>query len=235
MPAGPAATLKVSSHMQAKAVFFDLDGTLLDSLEDLADTTNTALEAHGFPARPVGEYRYFVGDGIRNMLRRAAPPGTDESAIDRLVARARQEYGLHWARKTALYDGIGPMLARLRRKNVPLAVLSNKPHDFCLAMTAHFFPDAPFAVVAGSPPDGRAKPEPEMALRLARTMNLDPAEVLFMGDTRTDMDTAVNAGMVPVGVLWGFRPESELRAHGAQALLRNPSDLFGIPQVCGAW
>ncbi len=208
------------------AFIFDLDGTLLNSLDDLADTANDALEAGGFPRRAVAEFRYFVGDGIENMLRRAAPEGTDAATVAGLVERTRAEYALHWARKTRPYEGIMPMLARLRERGIALAVLSNKPHDFTLDVTAYFFPDVPFAAVQGSPPGGKAKPDPALALQVAAQIGLAPADVFFMGDTRTDMDTATAAGMTPVGVLWGFRPQSELVAHGARILLEKPDDLF---------
>ncbi len=212
--------------LNASAVIFDLDGTLIDSLDDLADTANDALAAKGFPTHPVDPYRYFVGDGIENLLRRAAPAGTDETIITELVAHARREYGKHWARKTRAYDGIAAMLEKLAARNIALAVLSNKPHDFTLAVVSHFFPNTRFAAVLGSPPGGKAKPDPALALNIAKGIGASPQDVLFMGDTRTDMDTAVAANMVPVGVLWGFRPESELLEHGARIILRRPLDLF---------
>ncbi len=212
--------------LYAAAVIFDLDGTLIDSLDDLADTTNAALAAKGFPTHAVDPYRYFVGDGIENMLRRAAPAGTSETVIQELVVYAKEEYGKHWARKTRIYDGVMPMLERLAARNIPLAVLSNKPHDFTQAVVRHFFPDTRFFAVQGSPLGGKAKPDPTLALQIAQNLGVSPKSVLFMGDTRTDMATAAAAGMVPVGALWGFRPESELIENGAQILLRNPLALF---------
>ena len=208
------------------AIFFDLDGTLLDSIDDVADTTNAALAAQGFPTHPAKAYCFFIGDGIENMLRRAAPEGTDEVMIMHLVDQARAAYDKQWANKTTPYDGILPMLDKLQALPVTLAVLSNKPHDFTVAMIEHFFPHVPFAKVQGSPKGSKAKPDPTLALQMAKDLNVTPEQVLFMGDSRTDMDTAVAAGMLPAGALWGFRPESELVAHGAQVLLAEPEDVF---------
>lgn len=211
---------------QVSAVIFDLDGTLIDSLEDLGDSMNTALAAHGFPVHPLEPYNYFVGDGMETLVRRAAPEGTADDALAALFARVKEEYGKNWAAKTRPYDGINAMLERLVSLDVPLAVLSNKPHVFTEEVVAHFFPATPFRVVRGSPAGGRAKPEPDMALAVAGTLGLAPDRIAVMGDTRTDMDTAVNAGMLPIGVLWGFRPEKELLSHGAKVILAKPDELF---------
>ncbi len=212
--------------LPCSAVVFDLDGTLINSLDDLADTTNDALRAFGLPPHPVDPYRYFVGDGIETMVRRAAPPGTDEELITQITERAKQEYSANWSRKTCQYEGIADMLAGLRERNIPLMVLTNKRHDFTLEVMAHFFPDTPFARIQGSPPGGTAKPDPSLALAMAEEMGLTPDSIMFMGDTRVDMNTATNAGMIPVGALWGFRPKSELVEHGAKVLLEKPMDLF---------
>ena len=212
--------------LPAKAVFFDLDGTLIDSLDDLADTTNDVLAGHGLPTHPVQEYRYFVGDGIHTMLQRTVPTGTDPAVVDALVVLAKVEYGQHWARKTRNYAGIAPMLEQLQVKGVQLAVLSNKLQEFTTMVVSHFFPHQPFVLVKGSPEGGKAKPDPAMALAMAQELGLRPQEVLFMGDTRVDMETATAAGMVPVGVLWGFRPKEELLAHGARYLLEQPQDVL---------
>lgn len=209
-----------------RAVIFDLDGTLVDSLEDIADTANDALIARGFPPHPVEAYRYFVGDGIQNMVRRASPAGTDEATINALVAEAHAAYGAGWNRKTRPYEGIEAMLRELEGRGIALAVLSNKLHEFTQEVVTHFFPRTPFMAVQGSPRGSRAKPDPTLALRIAGELGVEPGQTMFMGDTRTDMDTATAAGMVPAGVLWGFRPERELLDHGARLLLRNPGEVF---------
>lgn len=209
----------------ASAAIFDLDGTLIDSLEDLADAGNRTLSARSMPTHPVEPYKYFVGDGMENLMRRAAPEGTPEDVIADMVAEIKREYGANWAKKTRPYAGVRDMLAGLAADGVPMAVLSNKPHEFTEEVVKHFFPEAPFAVIQGSPLGGKAKPDPTLALSVAATFGLRAGEIAFVGDSRTDMDTACNAGMIPVGVLWGFRPEQELLDHGAKVIIRNPLEL----------
>ncbi|MDR3073888.1 MAG: HAD family hydrolase [Deltaproteobacteria bacterium] len=208
------------------AVIFDLDGTLIASLEDIADAVNTALAAHALPTHPLEPYKRFVGDGMEMLARRASPRNTPEAVVASVYARVKEEYGRNWANKTRPYEGVPDMLARLAERGVPMAVLSNKPHEFTGEVVRHFFPDAPFAVAQGNPGGGKAKPDPALALSIAGKFSLAPSRIGFMGDSSTDMDTAVNAGMPPIGALWGFRPESELREHGARVLLAHPSELF---------
>lgn len=208
------------------AVIFDLDGTLIASLEDLADAVNAALTAYSLPVHPVAAYNYFVGDGMAVLVRRAVPEGTSDATAAAVLERVKEEYARNWAYKTRAYNGIDPMLEKLAAMDVPLAVLSNKPHRFTVEVVEHFFPGTPFRVVQGHPDTGPGKPDPALALAIAERLALEPARIGFMGDSRTDMDTAVNAGMLPIGVLWGFRPESELTRHGARVLLARPEALF---------
>ena len=208
------------------AVIFDLDGTLLASLEDLADSVNTVLDEFSFPTHPLEPYKYFVGDGMENLVRRAAPPDTPDTVLSAILSSVMREYGQHWARKSRPYDGIMPMLAELEARRIPMAVLSNKPHAFTVEVMDHFFADIRFTAIQGSPPGSKAKPDPALALAIAGQMRLAPEQVAFMGDTRTDMETANNAGMPPIGVLWGFRPERELLDHGAKVILARPEDFF---------
>ena len=210
------------------AVIFDLDGTLINSLDDLADCANAVLRERGFAPHPADAYRLFVGEGMETLMRRAAPEGADDDTVRRLTAGMRECYGRGWAGKTRPYDGIVPMLERLAALALPLAVLSNKPDDLTRETVRHFFPDTVFARVTGSPPGGRAKPDPALALSIAGELGLTPERVLFVGDSRTDMDTATAAGMFPAGALWGFRPAEELLAHGAKALLEKPERIYEL-------
>lgn len=212
--------------MNVKALVFDLDGTLLDTLEDLADAVNAALREAGFAEHPVDAYRYFVGDGMETMLRRAAPAGTGDDALADLVLGLRKTYAANWDAKTRPYPGIQAVLEKLARTELPFAVLSNKPQEFTELCVRRFFPGIAFTAVQGSPKGGKAKPDPTMALSLARSFGVLPAEVLFVGDSSVDMDTATAAGMIAAGALWGFRTRSELEAHGATVLLEKPEDIL---------
>lgn len=215
--------------MKGRAVLFDLDGTLLDTLADIADSMNAALAALGQPAHPVEAYRFFVGDGVEALVRRSAPAHSqDEAFVRRAVGLLRDEYGRRWDRKTRPYPGVPELLAALAGRGVPMAVLSNKPDDFTRMAVERFLPGTPFSAVRGMRPGGPKKPDPSAALDIARGIAVPPAEFVYVGDTDTDMRTARAAGMRPVGALWGFRPEEELRAHGAHGFVSEPRELLAF-------
>jgi len=213
-----------------RAVLFDLDGTLLDTLEDLADAVNAALAALGFPEHSVAAYRYFVGDGVETLMRRALPPAAaaDGSQLSRAVDLQRAEYRRRWHAKTRPYPGVPDLLGELERRGIRMAVLSNKPDAFVGEMVRHFFPAVRFEVARGARPGVAVKPDPGSALGIAAEMGVPAADFLYLGDTNTDMRTAIGAGMTPVGALWGFRTEEELRASGAEVLISRPADLVGL-------
>jgi phosphoglycolate phosphatase len=211
-----------------KAVVFDLDGTLLDTLDDLADCMNAALRELGLKDHPdVSHHKYFVGDGVRNYILRVLPEDkrADEELIARLSATYRRNYAAGWKVKTRPYDGVPQTLAELRRRGLRLAVLSNKPDEFSKATVAAFFEPGLFELVVGAGDDMPLKPDPAAALEIARRMGLAPADFLYVGDTATDMKTAVAAGMFPVGAMWGFRPAEELKGSGARVLIKRPGEL----------
>jgi phosphoglycolate phosphatase len=216
--------------MKKRAVLFDLDGTLLDTLQDLADAVNAALAALGFPSHPLEAYRYFVGDGVETLMRRALPAEAARDGV--LLARAvdlqRTEYRNRWHAKTRPYPGIPQMLAELERRLVRMAILSNKPDAFVDEMVRYFLPGVRFEVARGARPGVPVKPDPGSALQVAAEMGVRPAEVLYLGDTNTDMLTALGAGMKPVGALWGFRTERELRESGATELIARPMDFVDL-------
>jgi phosphoglycolate phosphatase len=210
-------------------VLFDLDGTLLDTLEDLADSTNRCLASLDLPGHPVQAYRYFVGDGLANLALRTLPPERrDEASVRALQELFNRDYRGHWADKTRPYDGIPGLLDALSARGLPMAILSNKPHAFAVEMAAHFLSSWKWAAVFGERGSHPRKPDPAAALEAGKAMGLPPGRVLYAGDTRTDMQTARNAGMFAVGVLWGFRPRAELEESGAQALVSRPLELLAF-------
>lgn len=215
--------------MNIRACIFDLDGTLLNTLEDLANAANASLAEAGHPTHPLDAYRTFVGDGVFNLFRRALPATLTETekdtAVADLVPRFERIYATCWHAITAPYPGIGELIAILRSRGLPLAILSNKPHPFTVEMVNHFFPRDTFTAVFGARPHVARKPAPAAALEVAALLGVTPAEVLFVGDSNTDMRTAANAGMPSAGCIWGFRGEAELRAAGATLLLQTPADL----------
>jgi phosphoglycolate phosphatase len=216
--------------MKYKAVLFDLDGTLLDTLEDLADSMNAVLASRGHPTHAVASYRYFVGDGVEELVRRTLPKalGNDEPEVRACMLAMRDEYGTRWNCKTRLYPGISELLDGLTEKAVLLTILSNKPHAFVQEIASHFFKRWHFIAAQGARPDVPRKPDPAAALQISRTTGVRPDGFLYLGDADTDMQTAVAAGMYPVGALWGFRPEAELREAGARSLAAHPTDVLGL-------
>lgn len=215
--------------MPFSAVIFDLDGTLLDTLQDIADSVNDTLAEYRLPQHTVSTIRYFVGDGARNLMARALPEDRrDKENIDKALRDYRSRYAQLWNVKTRPYEGIGYMLTALQNRKIKLAVLSNKPDEDTRKCVAEFFPNWRFDVVLGAREGVPLKPDPTAAIELARMLQLPPHSILFLGDTRMDIETASAAGMFPVGALWGFREREELERAGAKALIAHPIDLLKI-------
>jgi len=213
--------------MKYKAVIFDLDGTLLDTIDDLADSMNAALKRASLPVHDTDSYRYFVGTGIRNLVRKALPEElrTDDN-IKRYADAMAKEYGARWDKKTRPYDGIIDMINALSGAGARMAVLSNKPHQFTLKVVEKFLPAGCFEYVFGDREGVPKKPDPAGALEISGLMKIPPEYFLYVGDSDTDMLTAVSAGMYPVGVKWGFRKPDELIRAGAKTILENPRELL---------
>ena len=211
-----------------KAAIFDLDGTVLDTLEDLADSVNAVLHRHGWPVHPLEAYRWFVGDGLAVLVERALPEraAEDAASVDMVVAEFDQEYARRWNAKTRPYSGIPALLDRLVEDGLKLAVLSNKPHRFTRQCVTGFLGRWPWAVVMGHQDGKPKKPDPSGAHDAARLMRVRPVDCVYFGDTGVDMETARGAGMYAVGVLWGFRDEQELRGAGAHVVIRTPAEFF---------
>lgn len=213
--------------MPMQAILFDLDGTLLDTLVDLADAANRTLDRAGLPTHPVAAYRYFVGDGSRMLISRALPENhRDPARIDDYLARFKDDYGRNWKTATRPYPGIRQLLADLTRRNIPRAVVTNKPHRFAAECIRHFFPDTPFQTIRGQKNHLPRKPDPAPALEAADSLRVAPKECLFVGDSNVDMATAIAAGMAPVGVSWGFRSVEELIEAGASRIVSKPQDVL---------
>lgn len=213
--------------MSFKAVIFDLDGTLLDTLEDIADAANSVLTQFGFPTHPVDAYRYFVGDGVGKLIDRILPEEhRNEATLKKCLEAMREAYIRHLNIKTKPYDGIPDLLEKLKVKGLKLGVLSNKPDNLTQRCITEFFGSEMFDPVIGQREELPKKPDPAGALLIAREWKLGPSEILYVGDTATDMQTASSAGMYSVGVLWGFRTKEELVANGAKTVISHPMDLM---------
>lgn len=209
-----------------KCVLFDLDGTLVDSLADLANSMNRVLNRQGLPSHPTQAYRYFVGDGIIKLVQRALPAeAQQEDLIQDCARKMRQEYALHWADTTRPYPGIAELLDTLAGRGIEMAILSNKPDELTQEVVRTLLPQWDFAAVAGARETIPRKPDPAGALHIAKLLQREPADFLYLGDTNTDMQTARAARMFAIGALWGFRTAEELKENGAQALLSVPIEL----------
>jgi len=209
-----------------KAIIFDLDGTLLDSMADIADSMNMVLEKAGFPPHPVAAYRYFIGDGMDVLVKRALPEDRRRPENLKICLAAMQKvYSRNWAAKTRPYPGIASLLNRCEAIGLKMGILSNKPDDATQATVDHFLLPEIFAAVHGARPNIPKKPDPLGAELMAGQMGVEPEECIFMGDMPVDMQTAQAAGMYPVGALWGLRTSHELSEAGAKLLAVTPAAL----------
>ncbi|HAP31916.1 MAG TPA: HAD family hydrolase [Firmicutes bacterium] len=215
--------------MKGRAVIFDLDGTLLDTLQDIGEAMNTSLREHGFPEHPLDAYRYFVGEGVETLVRRALPEGQrGEALVAKLLEIMREEYGRRWHDHSLPFPGVPEMLDRLESRGLPKAVFSNKPHVFTVEMVEEMLGDWSFIAVRGILPGTPRKPDPAVALEISREIKIPPQDILFVGDSDLDMLAARAAGMFGIGVLWGFRDAAELLGAGARALMAHPRELLNF-------
>ncbi len=204
-----------------KAVVFDLDGTLLNTLDNITAAVNHTLTAYGMPARTPAEVRAFVGNGVASLISRAVPDGTDEDTTARVLRDFRVYYAEHSLDLTAPYDGILPALARLKAAGTAMAVVSNKPEGSVEALCRHFFADF-IGIALGDTPDRPRKPAPDGTLQVLARLGVSADEAIFVGDGDADVLTAGNAGLPCLGVTWGFRDAADLRAAGANHLVDTP-------------
>jgi phosphoglycolate phosphatase len=212
-----------------KAVVFDLDGTLLDTIEDLADSMNLVLESLGFPIHSADQYKFFVGNGLRNLAEKALPvEHRSIESVDSAFKEMLKEYGTRWGDKTHPYSGIPELLDQLAAREIKLAILSNKEHELTLKIAEKFLARWNFAPVFGERPGVARKPDPASALEIIKILNIAPDDILYLGDSGSDMLTANNSGMYAVGALWGFRGREELINGGAKFIIDAPLKLMDI-------
>jgi phosphoglycolate phosphatase len=212
-----------------KAVIFDLDGTLLDTIDDIADSLNIALAAGGFRTHTAAEARMFVGSGVNVMLQRALAGETcTPEQVAAVKARYMREYAARQAVKTKAYDGLTHAIDELRRLGIKTAVLSNKPQQDTLNTVDHFFTLARFDLVYGQREGVPTKPDPTALFGMVKELGVAKEECLFVGDSDVDMKTANNAGMKKIGVLWGFRDRAVLEEHSADHIIDKAASIVEI-------
>ncbi len=210
-----------------QAVIFDLDGTLLNTLADLREAVNMALLQRGLPPRSLEEIRMFVGNGIRNLMKRCLPEGSAEPEIDGALDDFRCYYYAHLHDKTQPYDGIPELVEELNRRGIRLAVLSNKVDEASKELIQYFF-GSRFDIVFGERAGVPRKPDPTSCREVLTLLRVPPEDVLYVGDSGVDMQTAHNAGLYAVGVTWGFRSREVLEENGAQVLIDRPDQLLSL-------
>lgn len=220
--------LKVFNKMKFKGIIFDLDGTLVDSLHDISDAMNTVLESLNYPTHTYDTYQYFIGSGLRNLVSKALPAtNNSDDQIEICFECMINEYREICTLKTKPYEGIVELLENLTSQNIKMAVFSNKADELTKKIASEIFPNY-FDTAVGLSTEELKKPNPFEAVEISKNWNLKPEEILFVGDSDIDMQTAVNANMFPVGVSWGYRTEEELKTSGAKLVINNASELIEI-------
>jgi phosphoglycolate phosphatase len=217
-----------------RAVLFDLDGTLLDTLEDLAVSLNSVLEKHGYPTHSLDQCRLLVGFGMKALVQKSLPEEyRDDAVVEPLMKEMQAAYSIHWKDFSRPYEGIGRLLDAIDRMGLKKAILSNKPDRFTRLCADELLSSWNFDVVMGHHDGIAHKPDPQGALLVAGMLGEDPVSILYVGDSGIDMKTAKASGMYPLGVLWGFRPEKELLAAGAESLVSSPDEIIAILEPAG--
>ena len=212
--------------MNHSSIIFDLDGTLLDTLNDIAETANAVLARNGFPIHAKQEYKHFVGDGLRVLMERITPLDANETIINSCCQLFMQLYADTWMNNCRPYDGIDDMLAAMKQKGLSMAVLSNKPHAFTKLFVDRYFPRSTFTSVYGQREGIAKKPDPWAALEIAKEQGEIPEKMFFVGDTPIDIQTGKASGMMTVAVTWGFRSIRELQKENPDFIINSPMELL---------
>ena len=214
-----------------KAAIFDLDGTIIDTLEDLAQSGNYVLKQNGFEAHDIEKYRFFVGSGIRNLCIRMLPEEkkSDEELINKIFNDFNSYYGKHYMDNTKAYDGVENMLKKLVDMNIKVGVLTNKGHEFTVPMLKKVYGDFPFSVILGKTDKFPVKPSKECIDYVMNKLEVSGEECIYIGDSNVDMQTAINGNISEIiGVSWGFRPVEELKQAGAKYIVDSPEAIIDI-------
>lgn len=208
------------------AILFDLDGTLIDSLADLAEAVNRTLDDHGYPRSKVSQFPEYIGDGMSKLVERALPEkARTPDIIEECTAAYQKHYQKLWKSQTRVYDGIQEAIDYFKARDIRVGCISNKPHLFTVKCCSHFFPMHTFSVVFGQRETVPRKPDPAAAIEAAGILDLPIENCAYVGDSGVDMAFAKAAGMLGVGALWGFRDAKELKANGAAMLVKTPAEL----------
>jgi len=210
--------------MNYRLAVFDLDGTILDTLEDLADAVNYGLRSMGYPERSIDEVRRFVGNGIALLMRRAVPEGSSDENCEKALAGFKEYYAVHCEDKTGPYPGINELLKELRGAGCKTAVVSNKIDSAVQVLINNQFPGC-FDYALGEVPECRRKPAPDMCEKVLSEMGVDKKDAVYIGDSDVDLETAANSGLDCIGVEWGFRGREFLKEHGAERIAASPEDI----------
>lgn len=211
-----------------EAVIFDLDGTILNTLDDLADSSNHVLARQGFPTHPTERYKTFVGNGIPKLIQRILPADASDEVFEHTLAEFGKYYDMHKNDKTAPYQGIPEMLSELKSHGLKLCVLSNKQHDLSVQIVKHHFGEDTFDLIRGKMEQFPAKPDPASCNDVISILNIPKSNILYVGDSNVDMQTGHNAGLTKCGVSWGFRSVEELKSAGADYIADSPHDITKI-------
>lgn len=214
--------------MEEKAFIFDLDGTLIDSLVDIALCTNIVLEEFNLPTHKIDAYRNFVGGGASVLIKSSVPKNSSDEIINKVLQRFKVVYDQEQHFNTKPYDGIYELLKQLKNRGIKVGVLSNKPHYFTCKYVEEFFKDLQIEEIHGQKEEIPKKPNPIAAIEIANSFNISCENIFFVGDSDVDMQTAKNAGMIAVGVDWGFRGPDELIEHGADYIVKTPLNILDL-------
>jgi phosphoglycolate phosphatase len=214
--------------MNKKTIIFDLDGTLIDSLQNISICANKVLKELHYPTHKMEDFKYFIGDGAKELMRRCLPQDLNNQQIEEALELFKQYYSHNIHSDTKVFDGIYDILEEFTQKGYSLNILSNKPHEFTIQYYEKLFAKYNFDEVYGQKDNTPKKPDPTTALNIAKKLKKAPKEIFFVGDTSTDMQTAKNSAMIAIGVLWGIRDENELRKNGADHIIKQPKELLDI-------